>query len=73
VNSGYVRIKNSVNTRLPNKDIKGQVSTYQLLRDTGRLCPIVRSDGCFDQNENKLHLFNIKSNKQKENYHDQVA
>lgn len=74
VNSGYVRVKHSVNTALANSEIKGQVSTFQLLRDTGRLCPIVRKGGCWDQNEQKLYLFNVGSNAMhKENNHDQVA
>jgi len=70
VNSDYVRVKHAVNTALPNSEIKGQVSSYQLLRDTGRLCPIVRKDGCWDQNEQQLYPFNGTN---KENHHDQVA
>lgn len=70
VNSNYVRVKCAVNTALPNCEIKGQVSTYQLLRDTGRLCPIVRKDGCWDQNEQQFYPFNGQN---KENNHDQVA
>ncbi|WP_229333298.1 hypothetical protein [Grimontia hollisae] len=30
---------------------------YLLVRDTGRLAPIVRKDGCWDQNEQKLYPF----------------
>ncbi|OUR62026.1 hypothetical protein A9Q74_06135 [Colwellia sp. 39_35_sub15_T18] len=70
VNSSYVRVKYAVNTALPNCEVKGRASTYQLLRDTGRLCPIVRKDGCWDQNEQQLYPFNGTN---KENHHDQVA
>jgi len=70
VKSSYVRVRHAVNTALPNSEIKGQTSTYQLLRDTGRLCPIVRKDGCWDQNEQQLYPFNGMN---KENHHDQMA
>lgn len=74
VNSGYARVKHSVNTGLPNSEIKGQVSSYQLLRDTGRLCPIVRKEGCFDQNEQQLYRFNDQGQHQvKDKNHEKVA
>ena len=74
VAAGYARLKYAVDISKPNKEIKGQVSTYQLIKDTGRLCPIVRADGCWDQNQQQLYLFNEKGQRQrKDKNHDQVA
>lgn len=70
VSAGYVRVKHAVDIARPNSEIKGHASTYQLLRDTGRLCPIVREDGCWDQNEQQLYPFNTQV---KEKHNDQVA
>jgi len=35
-----------------------QLATYRLIRDTGRKAPIVRRDGCFDQNNGVFYPFN---------------
>ncbi|PMN90295.1 MarR family transcriptional regulator [Enterovibrio norvegicus] len=44
------------------KSVKGKQNgttehRYLLIRDTGRLAPIVRKDGCWDQNEQVLYSF----------------
>ena len=74
VNAGYVRRKHTVNTALLNSKIVGKSNTYQILRNTGRLCPIVRKDGCWDQNQQQLYQFNDNAQcRIKENNHEQVA
>ncbi|MGF1707469.1 hypothetical protein [Enterovibrio baiacu] len=36
-----------------------QKNRYQLIRDTGRLVPIIHSNGCWDQNEKKLYPYKV--------------
>lgn len=57
VAAGYVDVVKRVDTRKPNDEVKGQSSSYRLIRDTGRLSPIVRKTGCWDQNELILYPF----------------
>ena len=60
--TGYVVEK----SRLPSKKrlsvMNGKEIEWLLIRDTGRLAPIVRKDGCWDQNEQKMYLFPIVQN-----------
>ena len=56
--AGYVAAWHRIDTRRPNHEVQGQSSSYRLIRDTGRLSPIVRKTGCWDQNEQTLHPFN---------------
>ncbi|CZF86756.1 MULTISPECIES: hypothetical protein [Vibrionaceae] len=38
---------------------QGKEIEWLLIRDTGRLAPIVRREGCWDQNEQKLYPFQV--------------
>lgn len=42
---------------------RGEVAKYQLLRDTGRFAPIVRQNGCWDQNQQRLYPFLVEEEK----------
>jgi hypothetical protein len=61
VQAGYLRIFRPVNVHQPNRLRRGQLTVYQLVRNTGRLAPMVRSAGCWDQNEQGLYPFTLKS------------
>lgn len=55
--AGYLSVICRVDTRKPNQEINGQSSSYRLIRNSGRLAPMVRVDGCWDQNEQRFYPF----------------
>lgn len=57
VAAGYVSAVKRVDTKQPNDEVKGLASSYRLIRDSGRMSPIVRKTGCWDQNEQTLYPF----------------
>ncbi|MGL6612328.1 hypothetical protein ACSZN8_00040 [Aeromonas caviae] len=50
--AGYLRAVYKVNIK-----IAGAISRYTLIRDTGSMSPIIRDDGVWDQNEQRLYPF----------------
>lgn len=50
--AGYLRAVFKVNIK-----IAGAISRYTLIRDTGSMSPIIRDDGVWDQNEQRLYSF----------------
>ncbi|ENM3953836.1 hypothetical protein ACT7T5_002713 [Vibrio cholerae] len=67
--AGYVQLV------FNGKKIKGQRTEkhrYTLIRDTGRLAPIVRKDGIWDLNEQKFYPFGHRS-QTREVMHDMVG
>ena len=52
--AGYVKVQARA---MPHR---GEVAKYQLLRDTGRFAPIVRKNGCWDQNQQRLYPFLVE-------------
>jgi hypothetical protein len=68
--SGYVKCINRRKNSNGKYQVMGKYRVYMLLNNTGRLYPIVRKDGCWDQNKQQLYPFN---GMKKENHHDQVA
>lgn len=64
VRAGYVELV------FDGKKAKGRANgtaenRYLLVRDTGRLAPIGRKDGCWDQNEQKLYPYTQGTTKRK--------
>ena len=55
--AGYVKVQAKA---MPHR---GEVAKYQLLRDTGRFAPIVRQNGCWDQNQQRLYPFLVEEEK----------
>lgn len=55
--AGYVKVQAKA---MPHR---GKVAKYQLLRDTGRFAPIVRQNGCWDQNQQRLYPFLVEEEK----------
>lgn len=55
VRAGYVKVLHRRGNHLPFNE--RELSHYQLVRDTGRLAPIIRPNGCWDQNEQRLYPF----------------
>lgn len=55
--AGYVKVQARA---MPHR---GEVAKYQLLRDTGRFAPIVRKNGCWDQNQQRLYPFLVEEEK----------
>ncbi|WP_328222404.1 hypothetical protein [Aeromonas caviae] len=55
--AGYVKVQAKA---MPHR---GEVAKYQLLRDTGRFAPIVRQNGCWDQNQQLLYPFLVEEEK----------
>ncbi|MFM5797830.1 hypothetical protein ACET6E_03515 [Aeromonas caviae] len=55
--AGYVKVQARA---MPHR---GEVAKYQLLRDTGRFAPIVRKNGCWDQNQQWLYPFLVEEEK----------
>jgi len=54
--AGYIKIVH----RMQRKHVRPherEPSRYQLVRDTGRFAPIIRPNGCWDQNEQRLYPF----------------
>jgi len=58
LDAGYLSAVRRVDTRKSNQEIKGLASSYRLIRDTGRMAPMVRKEGCWDQNQKQLYPFN---------------
>ena len=54
VNTGYLKRLNSTCSD------KHMPSRYVLVRDTGRYAPIVRKNGCWDQNQQRLYPFLVE-------------
>lgn len=52
--AGYVKVQTRA---MPHR---GEVAKYHLLRDTGRFAPIVRKNGCWDQNQQRLYPFLVE-------------
>lgn len=52
--AGYVKVLAKAMPHL------GEVAKYRLLRDTGRHAPIVRRNGCWDQNQQRLYPFLVE-------------
>lgn len=52
--AGYVKVQTKA------KPHRGEVAKYLLLRDTGRHAPIVRKNGCWDQNQQRLYPFLVE-------------
>lgn len=55
--AGYVKVQAKA---MPHR---GEVAKYQLLRDTGRFAPIVRQNGCWDQNQQRFYPFLVEEEK----------
>lgn len=55
--AGYVKVQAKA---MPHR---GEVAKYQLLRDTGRFAPIIRKNGCWDQNQQRLYPFLVEEEK----------
>ena len=53
--AGYITVVAKVDQSLPVRERKGLRGCYRLIRNTGRLAPIVRDDGCWDQNQQVLY------------------
>lgn len=57
VRAGYVKTLHRREHHLPLSD--RTPSRYQLLRDTGRYAPMLRKDGVWDQNEQRLYIYEL--------------
>jgi hypothetical protein len=68
--AGYVKCVNRRKNANGKYQVMGKYRVYMLLNNTGRLYPIVRKDGCWDQNEQQLYPFNETI---KENNNEKVA
>jgi predicted ArsR family transcriptional regulator len=71
LDAGYLSAVHRVDTSKSNREIQGQISSYRLIRDTGRLAPMVRKQGCWDQNQQRLYPFNNHKQQDEEARHDQ--
>lgn len=68
--AGYVKCTNRRKQPDGRRKVVGKYRVYMLLRNTGRLYPIVRGEGCWDQNQQNLYSYHSKG---KEDSDEQVA
>lgn len=72
--AGYVMCMNRQKKKDGKHKVVGKYRVYILINNTGRLYPIVKKEGCWDQNEERFYHFCEPGYRQiKENSHDQVA
>jgi hypothetical protein len=70
IRTGYIQMAKPVDQQLAPKEKKGARAVYRLMRDTGRLAPMVRNNGCWDQNEQRLYQY---TDLQQESCHEQYV
>jgi len=63
VRAGYVKVLFKVDNFLPVMERRGLTGRFQLVRDTGRHAPVCRSNGCWDQNQQRLYPFLVEEEK----------